>query len=267
MIMMYWKVQKKMNNYLIIPQIEDINEYLKLSKEYNLGFEFDDFFTPKMLSDEKKCQERINQYKSYELPDTLTLHGDFFDVLIFSADEEIVATSIKRIYQSMESAKMIGAKKVIFHSNINSAIFADYYVNNWIDCNERVFKEVCSKYPDITVLVENMFDWTSDPLASLADRMKNILNFGICLDYAHAFLSKESVDEWCRKLSPYIKHVHINDNDGIHDLHLPLGDGKIDWNNFIRNKHKYFNESSILLEVNGIEKIKKSIDYVQKLPC
>ncbi len=262
---MCWKVQKKMNNYFIIPQIDDVDEYLRLSKEYNLGFEFDDFFTPKILSDAKMCEERINHYKSYDLPDMLTLHGDFFDVLVFSADEEIVATSIKRIYQSMEAAKKIGAKKVIFHSNINSAIFADYYVNNWINCNERVFKEVCSKYPSITVLIENMFDWTSGPLVSLAERMVSISNFGICLDYAHAFLSKEDVNEWCKKLSPYIKHVHINDNDGIRDLHLPLGEGKINWNEFLLIKEKFFNESSILLEVNGIENIKKSIDYIHKL--
>lgn len=262
---MYRKVLKKMNNYLIIPQIEDIEEYLSLSKEYNLGFEFDDFFTPKMLSDDKKCEERIARYKSYVLPDILTLHGDFFDVLVFSADEEIVATSIKRIYQSMEAAKKIGAKKVIFHSNINSAIHADYYLINWLESNERVFREACGKYPGITVLVENMFDWTSDPLVRLAKRMGDISNFGICLDYAHAFLSKENVNDWCQKLSPYIKHVHINDNDGIRDLHLPVGAGKIDWNEFGKNKELYFHDSSILIEVNGLENIKKSIEFVQKM--
>ncbi len=165
----------------------------------------------------------------------------------------------------MEAAKKIGAKKVIFHSNINSAIHADYYLNNWLESNERVFKEVCIKYPDITVLVENMFDWTSDPLVRLAKRMGDVSNFGICLDYAHAFLSKENVNDWCQKLSPYIKHVHINDNDGIRDLHLPVGAGKIDWNEFGKNKESYFYDSSILIEVNGLENIKKSIEFVQKL--
>ncbi len=29
-------------------------------------------------------------------------------------------------------------------------------------------------------------------------------------------------------LSPFIKHVHLHDNDGISDLHLPPGEGKID---------------------------------------
>lgn len=68
--------------------------------------------------------------------------------------------------------------------------------------------------------MENMFDEAPDILAGLAERMKDIENFGICLDYAHAMLSKCPGDEWVRTLAPYIRHMHINDNDLENDLHL-----------------------------------------------
>lgn len=251
-----------MNNYLIIPELNKLKEYLELAKKHNLGFEFNDFFLPKVLSDEAKVNEIADSYLRHDMPEFLTLHGDFFDVLVFSADEEIREVSRKRIYQSMEAAKLMGAKKVIFHTNVNSAIPTEVYYKNWLECNETVFKGVCADYPDVTVLMENMFDYDSSSLLELSKRMEGVSNFGVCLDYAHAYLSKEDVNSWCEKLSPYIKHVHINDNDGIKDLHLAVGSGKIDWRGFEENRAKYFPEASILIEVNGIEKIKDSLEFL-----
>jgi len=249
-----------LNRYLIIPDIKDIGEYLELAEKYDFGFEFNDFYTPVMLTDKKACCERIEEYQKYDLPDLLTTHGDFFDVLVFSSDKEIADISVKRIYESMDTALRLGAKKIVFHTNINSAIDKEFYFNHWVDSNEKVFKEVCKKYPDITVLLENMFDHDPRALLAISERMKDVDNFGVCLDYAHAFLSKEDVSEWARKLSPYIKHVHINDNDGRYDLHLPVGEGRIDWDIFDKNRREYFPDVTILLEVNGIDKIKRSIE-------
>jgi lactate dehydrogenase-like 2-hydroxyacid dehydrogenase len=36
-------------------------------------------------------------------------------------------------------------------------------------------------------------------------------------------------------LHPFIKHVHLHDNDGISDLHLPPGEGKIDAGSVLRD--------------------------------
>ncbi len=253
-----------MNKYLIIPDLKEIEEYLKIASEYDFGFEFNDFYSPKVLSDKKLCDEIIEKYSKHNLPSYLTFHGDFFDVLVFSADEEIVKISIKRIEESMKVAKKIGAKKVVFHTNYNSQIKTDFYLNNWLDKNYEVFSALCDKYKDITILMENMFDYDYVPLKKLAERMKDIDNFGVCLDYAHAFLSKVESKEWVLNLYPYIKHVHINDNDGTADSHLALGEGNIDWIEFNKLRKDYFNDSTILIEVNGTDKINKSLDYMKK---
>ena len=251
-----------MNKYLIIPDINEINDYLKIASDNDFGFELNDFYSPKVLSNQLLCDERIDAYKEYNLPSLLSSHGDFFDVHVFSADEEIVKISIKRIEESMEVARKIGAKKVVFHTNYNSQIKTDFYLNNWIDRNYEVFSNICYKYKDITILMENMFDYDYIPLKLLAEKMKDIANFGVCLDYAHAFLSKVEPKEWVLNLYPYIKHIHINDNDHISDLHLAVGDGLINWDEFNELRQEYFSNATILIEVNGIEKIKKSIQYL-----
>ena len=256
-----------MGRFLIIPDRENIEESLGLCLEYGLSFELNDFMRPEVLDDEAKCREIVEKYKSFNAP-VYTSHGDFYDVLIFSIDPKIAAISLERIVQSMETAKLAGAKGVIFHSNIEPFLTADVYRGNWLKKNEEVFRDICAKYPEINVYLENMFDTRPDDLANLAEVMRDVPNFGICFDYAHAFLTRTvttPLSYWAEVLSPYIKHVHINDNDGREDLHLAVGAGVIDWTEFGQLREMYFPEASVLIETTPIEYQKKSLKYLKKI--
>lgn len=253
-----------MSRFSIIPCRERMDETLALCEEYNLGLELNDFMFPKTLDDEEKCKEIVGFYKEKNAPIT-TSHGDFFDVLVFSEDPRIVEISEKRIHQSIKVSRRTGAKGVIFHSNIEPFLTADAYRNNWCERNEYVFRIICTEYPDMNVYMENMFDMRPDELAKLADRMLDVPNFGICFDYSHAYLTSTPLSTWAQVLSPYIKHAHINDNDGIGDLHLAVGDGTIDWEKFALLREKYFKDASVLIETSSIEYQKKSLSYLEMM--
>lgn len=62
-----------------------------------------------------------------------------------------------------------------------------------------------------------------------------------------------------------MRHLHINDNDFKQDLHLAVGDGKTDWKRFRQHYETYFSKASVLIEVKGLEKIEKSLDYLLKI--
>ena len=252
-----------MAKFLIIPDREHLEESISLCFEYGLEFELNDFMHPAVLDDAEKCAEILEAYRRVNAP-VYTSHGDFYDVLVFSVDPKVMRNSVERIYQSMEKAKAAGAKGVIFHSNIEPFLTAAAYRNNWLDRNEEVFREVCGKYPEINVYLENMFDTEPDDMADLAENMSDVPNFGLCFDYAHAYLTKTPLSVWAEVLSPYIKHVHINDNDGREDLHLAIGDGTIDWVKFARLREMYFPKASVLIETTPIEYQKKSIKYLRK---
>lgn len=252
-----------MSRYYIIPDRENIEESLTLAAEYGLGFEFDDFWSPSVLADSNKTAELVKFYSGYDLPKEISVHGDFFDVCIFSADSEIVAVSERRIIQSMEAAVQMGASKVIFHSNINPFLARGFYLDNWVNKNEAFFRQLCKQYPQTEVLMENMFDDGPGALAILAKRMNDVPNFNICFDFAHAFISPTPVSEWAAQLSPYIRHVHINDNNGKEDLHLALGRGVTDFDRFEVLRKQYFNDATVLIEVSQLEAQKESIAYLK----
>lgn len=51
---------------------------------------------------------------------------------------------------------------------------------------------------------------------------------GICFDVGHANVNS-SIEKVLRPLVPHVIHVHIHDNHGTNDDHLPVGDAAIDY--------------------------------------
>lgn len=255
---------------LIIPLMKNIAESLSLAKEYNAGFEYNDFAMPWTLDNEANCEKLIKAYKETpDMPAYTTAHGDFFDVLVFSDDPRIKEISELRVRQSMECAKKLGCKGIVFHGNINPLLIGTAagpaYVKHWLEATRDFFRTICAEYPEINIYMENMFDRSPDNLEKLAAEMKDIPNFGICFDYAHAAISPTDTEIWSKKLSPYIRHVHINDNDGHQDLHMAVGFGSTDWRKFFTLQKKYFPDATILVETSSLENQKKSLEFLRKL--
>lgn len=255
-----------MNRLQIIPNENDLYAQLDLAEKYNLAFEYDDFFNPQVLENETEIDRLIALYKSTgrKLKED-TLHGAFLDVVIHSTDELMRQVANRRIHQSMDIAERLGVRAVVFHTNLIGNFKSDSYIAGWVDSSSSYYEKLASEYPKTDIYIENMFDTEYMPIKRLAENLKNVENFGVCLDYAHASVFSENPEKWMNELAPYIKHVHINDNDLVSDSHEALGTGKIDWRVFKSKIVEQGYAGSILFEMNGIEKQKKSIEFFNTL--
>lgn len=253
---------------LLIPDKGNIQESLKLADVYGCGFEYNDFFLPENLDNENWVKDRISFYQRLDnRPEYCTLHGAFLDVTVFSDDSKIRQVSDYRVEQSLCIAERLGVTGVIFHTNYMPNFFQESYRRAWVDKNVAYWTKKAVVHPDLNIYMENMFDTDFQLLAALGEKMQDIPNFGICFDYAHAhaFGDVKQIEDWVKALAPFVRHIHINDNDFSSDLHLAVGDGKIIWNDFKKYYEKYFSKASVLIEVKGTDKIKKSLDYLQCL--
>ncbi len=287
-----------MSELYLVPDRKDMKRMCGLAAEYGCAFEYNDFYAVKSLDDPEQ-QERIiadyrecmslyyekNYKKNYEknpagngcagnnfsgeecAPEFFsgdTMHGAFLDVTIHSDDPLIRDASMLRVRQSMEIAQNMGLKGVVFHTGRLGGFRAAGYLKNWQDRNEAFFTEIARQYPAQQIYMENMFDEAPDILAGLAENMRDVKNFGVCLDYAHAMLSRCSGREWIETLAPYIRHIHINDNDLQNDLHLAVGAGKLDWQEFDGLLRQHRVEAPVLVEVNGYEAQRESLRYMKR---
>ncbi|MBQ6845251.1 MAG: sugar phosphate isomerase/epimerase [Agathobacter sp.] len=247
-----------------IPDRNNLEESIRFINENHCVCEYNDFFLASILDDKKKQLEIIDAYAKVRSDFSKdTMHGAFLDVTVHSSDAKIREISELRVRQSMDIAKEMGLYGVVFHTNRLYGFRDAVYLQNWKEMNKHFFERICEEYPMQHIFMENMFDEAPDVLCELAEEMKGYENFGICLDYAHATISDTPAREWMKQLAPYIAHLHINDNDLKNDLHAAVGDGQIDWKRFERELEEYKIDASVLIEVTGMEKQKKSIEYLK----
>lgn len=254
-----------MNDLYVIPHFENIEESLKIAEKYGANFEYNDFFIPSVLDDKEECQKRIDFYKSLDRDRSRdTSHGVFLDITVHSDDRLVREVSDYRIRQSMDIAKQLGIRGVIFHTNMISNYKDPVYMDNWVKRNDAYWRKITAEYPSLTVFMENMFDDEPEMLKRLAESMSDVKNFSICFDYAHARVFGDGSIKWSECLLPYAGHMHINDNDGNVDSHLAVGDGTTDWNEYDMIMRKKGCSATVLIETTPIERQQKSLEYMSE---
>lgn len=253
-------------NWLIIPEIDRLDESVSLAEEYDAAFEYNDFFLPEVYQSKEKTRRIINTYQALDRDRSSdTLHGAFLDLAPSSMDSVIREYSRELMEQSMEIAQALGVHGVVFHSGLVAGVETPQYIENWLCCMEEIFREFAKNYPRIGIYLENTVERVPEYHVALMKHISNVKNIGLCLDYAHAVLAASFPEEWVKAFEPYVKHIHVNDNDLLSDQHAVPGEGKIDFTVFRENLEKYRIDVPILLELRGIENQKRALEYMTSL--
>lgn len=249
--------------YLVNPQFNELEQFTEFVQNNDLALEYDDFFSPNIYENEEEINRRIAGYCTLDRDRSQdTLHGAFLGLDIAASDYVLRDRSRKLYEQSMEIAAKLGVKGVVFHTGLIGNLRVDYYINNWLKESEDFFRYLTSKYPSLEIYLENSFEQEPNTMVALAEKMDDVKNFGLCLDYAHAVLTTTPVDTWCKAFAPYLKHMHINDNDLKNDLHLVPGEGSVNFDKYFSLMKKNQINVPTLLEVSGFDKATRSYKYL-----
>lgn len=254
-----------MGQVFVVPDRQDMERFVSLAGEYGAAFEYNDFWKPDVLEDRAKQERIIEHYAKFRTDFSQdTMHGAFLDIYVHSDDPLIRKASQDRVIQSLEIAKRMGLKGIVFHTGLLGNLRTAGYLKGWKEKNARFFAEIAERYPEQNIYMENMFDETPDMLAELAEELRDVKNFGVCLDYAHGAVTDCPCENWVRTLAPYIRHMHINDNDLRVDLHQSVGNGRIDWKVYDSLINQYGIDSTVLVEVYGYEAQRESLEYLRR---
>ncbi len=249
--------------WLIIPDFSNLAESAELAEKYNAGFEYNDFCKLAVYSDPAETERRINAYLALDRDRSGdTLHGVFLDIAPAAEDITIRNYSRKLMKQSVDTAHRLGIRGVVFYTGLIGELCTQSYINANLNALETVYRTLCDKYPEQYIYLENTFEKTPDFFIKLKERMADVKNLKLCLDYTHASISATPPEDWAAAFAPYIGHIHINDNDLKNDLHSVPGDGKIDFMHFRRLIKKNGINLPMLLELDTVEKQKKAIVYI-----
>lgn len=162
---------------------------------------------------------------------SVTVHAPFMDLNPGAGDPLIAAATRKRLLQTLEAAARLGARLVVIHPG-----YDDWRYNHspqlWLEQAVPRFSELAefASQNDLRLAVENIFEVKPDSLCSLVKQVDHPA-LGHCFDIGHwqLFGGQFPQADWLAALGERLFHLHLHDNHGTADDHLPLGEGGIDF--------------------------------------
>ena len=106
----------------------------------------------------------------------------------------------------------------------------------------------------VEIMLENVPSENENPLESLAcfsQVMSAVPTLKFHFDVAHAFIENrmKGVKEYLDAFDDRLVHIHMHDNHGKRDEHLPLGEGKIDFRKVVKLLKEHGYDKTVTFEV------------------
>jgi sugar phosphate isomerase/epimerase len=239
-----------------------VDEYLELVLELNLAPEIA-IKGPELDSLDKILLGQIAQVleKAKVRP---TVHAPFFDLNPGALDPLIRQVTYQRLNQALSGAGRLNAHLMVIHPGFDKWRYPNLD-QAWLALAKEFFPPLLEQAATFgcRLAIENIYEEAPDTLVQLVDGIDSEW-FGHCFDAGHWHLfGKRSMTEWLEAISPRLFHLHLHDNHGRADEHLPVGDGTIDFTPLKLHLRKMSPLPSMTLEAHSEEHLKRSLHQVQ----
>ncbi|MGD0081132.1 MAG: sugar phosphate isomerase/epimerase family protein [Methanoregula sp.] len=202
----------------------------------------------------RKIQEVITTTKL-----GVTVHAPYGDLNLATLNDPIWRESIRQICTCIEHAAPL-TDRVTIHSGYISPIGKMMPEKVW-ELQKEALRQIGKYAADRGVLacLENMIS-AKEFLCRFPEELigmtEGIEGVGMTFDFGHANTIGK-VEEFL----PFVgraDHIHIHDNHGMSDEHLPLGDGTINWERVGRTTADQYT-GRIVIEGRSVEEARKSL--------
>ena len=210
----------------------------ELAREYDLGLELTDF-TWAVRLDEPDALEAA-QAKMTGIS-RFWLHAPFAELCPCAIDPQVRSVAKARLLQTVETAQKLGISRIVVHAGfIPTVYFPEWFVPQSVE----FWKELLERVPEgITLALENVMEPGPEMQMQIVSAVGDP-RLRLCLDVGHANceLSRTRPEDWVAPMLPWLSHVHLHDNFGKNDLHLPLGQGNLPVERLL---HRLLTESDV----------------------
>ncbi len=201
---------------------EKINTHRDLLNKYKINLEI---YISSYVLDNVEQKEIITLKERLTYNPELTIHAPFMDLSPGAVDSLVRKVTVERFSMVVDIGACLGAKAIVFHSGYEKWKYG-LKIDPWLEESIKTWKQILTKAEGrVPVLIENIFEDEPGNLRLLMEQIDDP-NFGLCFDTGHFNLfSKVSLKEWLSQTLPYIKELHLHNNDRTSDQHYPVDEG------------------------------------------
>lgn len=161
---------------------------------------------------------------------TITIHGPFMDLSAGSPDEAIRDVTRRRLEQLLAAARIMRPVAVVCHAGFEEIRYG-WIREQWLEHSVETWRPLGEALRDMgsRLVLENVYEQGPAEMAPLLEQLAPS-GVGFCLDTGHhAAFGSAPLASWLSELGPHLAHLHLHDNNGDRDAHLPPGRGSIDF--------------------------------------
>ncbi len=157
---------------------------------------------------------------------SITFHGPFMDLRPGAIDAKIRRVSLERFKQVFEIASCFRPRSIVFHPSYDER----YYVSSgrkWLENSIDTWMQLVplAEGLDTRIALENVYEADPGCLGLLLNALPPG-RVGFCFDTGHFNAFAESgLEAWIERLGSRLIEIHLHDNRGALDEHLPVGEG------------------------------------------
>ena len=254
-------------NVLISSTIsKNLRKSVEIAKDLGLGIELSRI--PNVISNKIPLEDVLNEMKDIfaDFKGIKSVHGLFFDLSIASKDEDIREISIKRYLQSLEVAKIIGAKTIVYHTGCEATIKHRRFQQEYSDDSVKFWKNYITAFENsnITAVQENVSENSYENILKIINAVNSPM-LKASLDTGHVNVhSDQKVIQWIEGYGHALKHMHIHNNYGDDDSHLSLLKGTLDFDEIFGKIKELDINPVIVLEIFTENDLYESVEYLRK---
>jgi sugar phosphate isomerase/epimerase len=195
---------------------------------------------------------------------SVTFHAPFLDLRPGAIDPKIRQVSVERLRRAFEMIPWFLPLSIVCHP----AFDEKYYISceeSWTDNSIETWKRLlgyCEGTRTIIAL-ENVYERGPEQIRLLLDRLPSP-QVRFCFDTGHAnAFGKATYGEWMESLGDRLGEIHIHDNNGAADEHLPVGDGNFPFRELLETVRRRDLRPILTIETHSEVNLRRMLDNIR----
>jgi len=226
--------------------------YLPILKALNVGVELQGY-GPEGVVSRAVWEKRLALHKAIarKVSTRLAVHGPFIG-LVYNHNDCLLKQAIrKRLDMTFEMTRALKPDTLVLHTQYRSSFPKFEMEKMWVENVADFWRGEIKRYAacGVRVALENLEEPDPELMIDLVDRVDHEY-LGLCLDTGHAnIFSDLKFSQWVERMGRRLMHIHIHDNNGDVDSHLPIGAGNIDFKDLFDAVRRIVPQAAVSLEV------------------
>ena len=159
-----------------------------------------------------------------------TLHAPFHDMLPGAQDKYILQAARDKLRRCFDLLEIFKPRSVVCHLGYLECVHS-YDLDQWFATSLETWHQLLAvaEHAATPIMFENTYEYGPHIHQTILEALNSPLA-RFCLDVGHLLaFAHVAWPDWLAHLGPWLGQLHLHDNHGFRDEHLPVGLGDFDF--------------------------------------